>query len=83
MRILALRRPTNAANCELLEGTHQLRAKLFQERLSWGVRCVDGKEWSVLRNRLDIYRRASSADRVIGCARGFGARLGKWPQFSL
>ncbi len=77
MKILAVQRPTTSAENNILDQMHRLRARVFQGRLSWNVRCVDGREFDEFDGLSPTYIIAmSSTARVIGCARLLPA-LGK------
>ncbi|EPE93861.1 acyl-homoserine-lactone synthase TraI [Rhizobium grahamii] len=44
MQILAISKPTNHSETQLLQNHHQLRAAVFSNRLNWDVKVVNGCE---------------------------------------
>ncbi len=70
MHILAIRKPTTVAELEILDRMHRLRAKVFRTRLSWNVRCLDGREFDEFDKLDPTYLVAqSSQGEVAGCVR--------------
>ncbi|OOO28523.1 MULTISPECIES: acyl-homoserine-lactone synthase [Rhizobium] len=43
MQVFALSKPRNVHKTQLLHQHHQLRARVFSERLGWEVKVVDGQ----------------------------------------
>ena len=69
MHILAIRKPTTGPELEILDRMHRVRANVFRTRLSWNVRCVDGRELNEFDKRNPTYliaqsSRGEKADRV-------------------
>lgn len=70
MHILAIRKPTTGTELEILDRMHRLRAKVFRTRLSWNVRCLDGREFDEFDKLDPTYLVAqSSRGEVAGCVR--------------
>ncbi|MFS8057493.1 acyl-homoserine-lactone synthase, partial [Rhizobium sp. BR 317] len=70
MQILAISQPRNVYEAQLLHRHHQLRARVFAERLGWEVKVVDGQEADAFDALLPSYILAISDDgTVTGCAR--------------
>ena len=70
MHMLAIRRPTTETNLDILDRMHRLRDKVFRSRLSWNVRCLDGREYDEF-DRLDptyLIARTSRGE-LAGCVR--------------
>lgn len=70
MQVLAITRPRNIQEAQLLHRHHQLRARVFSERLGWEVTVVDGQESDDFDALLPTYILAiSDGGEVTGCAR--------------
>ncbi|MGI8398306.1 acyl-homoserine-lactone synthase (plasmid) [Agrobacterium deltaense] len=70
MQILALSKPRNNHEAQLLHRHHQLRARVFAERLGWEVEVIDGQESDAFDALLPTYILAiSDGGDVTGCAR--------------
>jgi len=70
MQVLTLTKPRNVHEARLIEQHHQLRARVFAERLGWEVNVVDGQESDAFDTLNPTYVLAvSSAGDVSGCAR--------------
>jgi len=70
MQILAISQPRNVYEAQLLHRHHQLRARVFSERLGWEVNVVDGREADAFDALLPTYILAiSEGGAVTGCAR--------------
>ena len=70
MQILAISTPRTVQEAELLQRHHQLRARVFSDRLGWEVLVVDGGEADVFDQHRPTYILAvSESGRVVGCAR--------------
>ncbi len=70
MRVTAIAKPRTAAEIRLIDEMHRLRARIFQDRLSWNVRCIDGREYDEFDDLAPTYIiTLSNSDDVIGCAR--------------
>lgn len=70
MHMLAIRRSTTGTNLDILDRMHRLRDKVFRARLSWNVRCIDGREYDEF-DRLDptyLVARTSRGE-LAGCVR--------------
>ncbi|WP_043617612.1 acyl-homoserine-lactone synthase TraI [Ensifer sp. ZNC0028] len=70
MQIRAISTPRNKDEARLLHAQHQLRARVFSDRMGWDVQVSDGCE----RDRFDELQPTyilgiSDAARMIGCAR--------------
>jgi|GEM_PF-340899 len=70
MQILAICHPRTIYEAQLLHRHHQLRARVFAERLGWEVEVVNGQEADAFDALLPTYILAISDDgTVTGCAR--------------
>ncbi|MBP1886550.1 acyl-homoserine-lactone synthase [Sinorhizobium mexicanum] len=70
MQILAISKPRNTEETRLLHSHHQLRARVFSDRLGWEVNVADGCESDAFDELQPTYILAvSSNGRVAGCAR--------------
>lgn len=70
MRVIAIAKPRTASETRIIDEMHRLRARVFQGRLSWNVRCVDGREYDEFDALSPTYiLTLSGHDAVIGCAR--------------
>lgn len=70
MQVLAIRKPTTGTELEILDRMHRLRAKVFRTRLSWNVRCLDGREFDEFDKLNPTYLIAqSSRGEVAGSVR--------------
>lgn len=70
MRIIAIAKPRTAPETKIVDDMHRLRARIFQGRLSWNVRCVSGREYDEFDDLAPTYIVAlADSDTVIGCAR--------------
>ncbi|MCZ7448157.1 acyl-homoserine-lactone synthase [Rhizobium rhizogenes] len=70
MHILAISKPLNAQEAELLRRHQQLRARVFADRLGWEVAVADGLESDAYDDLMPTYILAvSNRDQVAGCAR--------------
>ena len=70
MRVTAIAKARTASEMRILDDMHRLRARIFQGRLSWNVRCTDGREYDEFDDLAPTYIIAlSNRDAVIGCAR--------------
>lgn len=70
MQILAISNPRNIQEAQLLHRHHQLRARVFSERLGWEVNVVDGQEADAFDALKPTYILAvSDSGQVAGCAR--------------
>ncbi|WP_026622185.1 acyl homoserine lactone synthase (plasmid) [Ensifer sp. WSM1721] len=70
MQVLAISKPRNIEEAQLLHSHHQLRARVFSDRLGWDVSVAGGCESDAFDNLHPTYILAvSSNDRVVGCAR--------------
>lgn len=70
MQILAISYPRNIYEAQLLHRHHQLRARVFAERLGWEVEVIDGRESDAFDAFLPTYILAiSDSGAVAGCAR--------------
>jgi acyl homoserine lactone synthase len=70
MHVLAIRKPTTETELEILDRMHRLRAKVFRTRLSWNVRCLDGREFDEFDKLNPTYLIAlSSRGEVAGSVR--------------
>lgn len=70
MQILAISQPRNVYEAQLLHRHHQLRARVFSERLGWEVNVVDGQEADAFDALMPTYILAiSDSGQVAGCAR--------------
>lgn len=70
MHMLAIRRPTTGTNLDILDRMHRLRDKVFRSRLSWNVRCLDGREYDEF-DRVDPTYLVARTSRgaLAGCVR--------------
>ncbi|PDT48347.1 MULTISPECIES: acyl-homoserine-lactone synthase [Sinorhizobium] len=70
MQVLAISRPRNIREAELLLSHHELRAKVFSGRLNWSVDVAAGRESDAFDHLQPTYILAvSTAGRLAGCAR--------------
>ena len=70
MQVFALTKPRNVHEARLIQQHHQLRARVFAERLGWEVEVVDGQESDGFDTLDPTYVLAvSTAGDVSGCAR--------------
>ncbi|ARQ13600.1 autoinducer synthesis protein TraI (plasmid) [Rhizobium etli] len=70
MQVLAISKPKNLYEAQLLQKHHQLRASVFFSRLNWDVAVVDGREADAFDDLGPHYILAVSASgRLAGCAR--------------
>ncbi|WP_313293145.1 acyl-homoserine-lactone synthase [Rhizobium rhizoryzae] len=70
MQVFALTKPRNVHEDRLIQQHHQLRARVFAERLGWEVEVVDGQESDGFDTLDPTYVLAvSNAGDVSGCAR--------------
>ncbi|WLS01103.1 acyl-homoserine-lactone synthase TraI [Shinella sumterensis] len=70
MRVTAIAKARTASEMRILDDMHRLRARIFQGRLSWNVRCTDGREYDEFDDLAPTYIiTLSNSDSVIGCAR--------------
>ncbi len=70
MHIFAFSRPRSCHEDHLLKSHHELRARVFSERLGWDVAVVDGCEADVFDTYDPTYILAvSSNGQIAGCAR--------------
>jgi N-acyl-L-homoserine lactone synthetase len=70
MRIIAVATPKNRFERRVVDEMHQLRARVFNDRLGWDVTCSCGREADEFDALKPTYVIAiSDADTVIGCAR--------------
>jgi acyl homoserine lactone synthase len=70
MQILAISKPRNVQEAQLLRQHHQLRARVFAERLGWEVAVTDGQESDTFDGLNPTYVLAiSDSGEVRGCAR--------------
>ncbi|MDL2406160.1 acyl-homoserine-lactone synthase TraI [Rhizobium calliandrae] len=70
MHVIAIRNPNSPAEHHILDQMHCLRARIFQGRLGWDVRSVDGREFDQFDLMSPTYIiTLGVGDAVIGCAR--------------
>lgn len=70
MQVIAIAKPRTAAETRITDEMHRLRARIFQGRLSWNVRCVSGREHDEFDELAPMYIVAlADSDTVVGCAR--------------
>lgn len=70
MKVIAIDTPAAASDLKLLDDMHRLRARIFRDRLSWNVSCVDGREYDEFDRLAPTYIIAlSSTARIVGCVR--------------
>lgn len=70
MHLIAIRNPKGAPEVRILDAMHRLRARIFQGRLAWNVRCIDGREFDEFDALSPTYIIAlSESETVVGCAR--------------
>ncbi len=70
MQILAISKPRNVHEAQLLHRHHQLRARVFAERLGWEVEVIDGQEADAFDALMPTYILAiSDGGTVTGCTR--------------
>lgn len=70
MHLIAIRNPKGTSEVRILDAMHCLRARVFQGRLAWNVRCIDGREYDEFDELSPTYIIAlSGSETVVGCAR--------------
>ncbi|TCL63648.1 acyl-homoserine-lactone synthase TraI [Rhizobium sp. BK251] len=70
MRLQAIRKPTTTSERRLIDQMHELRARIFRDRLGWSVQCIGDREYDAFDELDPTYILAiSSQDSVVGCAR--------------
>ncbi|PSJ51337.1 acyl-homoserine-lactone synthase TraI [Pseudaminobacter soli (ex Li et al. 2025)] len=70
MRVIAITKPRTASETRIIDEMHRLRARIFQGRLSWNVRCTSGREHDEFDDLAPTYIiTISEANSLIGCAR--------------
>jgi len=71
MKLMAEKRGASRAGDRLIDQSHQLRAKIFGNRLGWNVRIGQGREFDEYDDLTPTYILATddAHARVIGCAR--------------
>lgn len=70
MHLIAIRNPKGASEVRILDAMHRLRAQVFQGRLAWNVRCIEGREFDEFDELSPTYIIAlSGSETVVGCAR--------------
>lgn len=70
MQILAFSTPKDAQEAQILQSHHELRARVFSDRLGWDVNVIDGCEADGFDRLKPTYVFAlSSTGAVAGCAR--------------
>lgn len=70
MQVLAISNPRNIYEAQLLHHHHELRARVFADRLGWEVDVVDGLESDAFDALMPTYILAvSDSGQVAGCAR--------------
>lgn len=70
MNALAIENPGNALEAELISAQHQLRARVFSERLGWDVEVTAGSEADKFDLLAPTYILATLDDAtLVGCAR--------------
>lgn len=70
MRVIAIPKPRTAAETRIIDEMHCLRARIFQGRLSWDVRCMSGREYDEFDDLAPTYIvTLADSDTVVGCAR--------------
>ncbi|MBB5553673.1 acyl-homoserine-lactone synthase TraI [Rhizobium lentis] len=70
MQVLAISTPRNVYETRLLHNHHQLRARVFSERLRWEVDVINGQESDAFDALAPTYILAiSNSGAVAGCAR--------------
>lgn len=70
MRVLAISTPKNIQEAELIHRHHELRARVFADRLGWDVAVDDGRELDAFDALMPTYILAiSDGGQVAGCAR--------------
>ncbi len=70
MQIVAISKPSSDYERKLIDRQHQLRARVFAERLGWEVNVVDGRERDSFDALNATYILAvANKDSVVGCAR--------------
>lgn len=70
MHLIAIRNPNGASEVRILDEMHRLRARIFQGRLAWNVRCIEGREFDEFDELSPTYIIAlSGRETVVGCAR--------------
>ncbi|MCZ7497278.1 GNAT family N-acetyltransferase [Agrobacterium tumefaciens] len=70
MQVTAIAKPRTASETRIIDEMHRLRARIFQGRLSWAVRCEGDREYDEFDALSPTYILAlSSKGIVIGCAR--------------
>ncbi|KAA1183915.1 GNAT family N-acetyltransferase [Rhizobium tropici] len=70
MQVLAISKPRNVEEAQFLHRHHQLRARVFAERLGWDVTVADGREYDAFDALVPTYILAiASSGQLAGCAR--------------
>jgi len=70
MHVIAIENAKTAAELHIIDEMHRLRARIFQGRLAWTVRCVNGREYDQFDDLSPTYIIALATNNdVIGCAR--------------
>lgn len=70
MNIVAINEVKSSADARIVDDMHQLRSRVFHDRMGWRVQCFDGREVDEFDSLHPTYIIALSSDeRVIGCAR--------------
>lgn len=71
MKLVAVKRNESRAGDRLIDQSHCLRARVFQDRLKWSVTTRDGREFDEYDDLDPTYILATdlAQTRVIGCAR--------------
>ena len=70
MYLITVRNPKGASEVRILDEMDRLQARIFQGRLAWNVRCVDGREFDEFDELSPTYLIALSGSKtVVGCAR--------------
>lgn len=70
MQVLAFSTPQDVHEAHVLHSHHELRARVFSDRLGWEVDVIDGCESDGFDRLKPTYLFAlSSSDTVVGCAR--------------
>lgn len=70
MHVIAITHPKTPFERRVLDQMHQLRARVFRDRLGWSVACSSGREYDEFDQLKPVYIVAlKDTDTVIGCAR--------------
>lgn len=70
MRVTAISQPRSPSDVRIIDEMHRLRARVFKGRLSWNVRCAEGREYDEFDDLAPTYIiTLSDSGSVIGCAR--------------